>query len=379
LDSQSRLHKRRFERGDDVAKLTQAGTDERINIATFDNGNATRNPKLYIEYTANAVPTISAVSGTNWDDTDNCYAQKKSYTCSVTYTDTDGYADIHYCELYLQSSSNITRAQFQYHEDDNTVSTITGSSTWTLDSTASDFSKTGTDIMASWKFTAQWDATAESDLDFLFYVVDDQPEGSSSTSDQNFDVITTLTTSGWLQTMGTSTKQARQQSRYSLLCQYASGTTSSSSCPPNVEFTSVSIHDSAGSVQATDSTIVNGASSCSFAIPDAAQSNTYHVSINMADADYADADAGDGDTVSVIGDALAMTNLQPVQYMGSGNYRYQAQVTWAYNSSTINSASVNLSNPSGVSLSALTSNSTGWSISSYHNPTAQLAPSQSLE
>ena len=347
--------------GDDVAKLTQTGTDERINIATFDNGNATRNPKLYIEYTANAVPTISAVTGTNWDDTDNCYAQKKSYTCSVTYTDTDGYADIHYCELYLQSSSNTTRAQFQYHEDDDTVSTITGSSTWTLDSTASDFSRSGTDIMASWKFTAQWDATAESDLDFLFYVVDDQPEGSSSTSDQNFDVITTLTTSGLASDDGHINKAGTATISGTAYYANAPGsTTSSSSYPPNAEFTSVSIHDPAGSVQATDSTIMNGAFSGSFTIPDAAQSNTYHVYINMADADYVDSDAGDGDVVSVIGDALAMTNLQTVQYIGSGNYRYQAQVTWAYNSNIINGASVNVSNPSGVTLSALTSNSTGW-------------------
>jgi len=414
---------------------------ETILMANPEDSNI--HPHLYVTFTSpNTAPIIGAASGTNWDDTDNLYAQKKSYTCSITYTDTDGYADIHYVELYLQSSANATRAQFQYHEDDNSVSTITGGTAWTLDSAAGDFSRSGNDIVASWKFSAQWDATEESDLDFLFYVVDASAASASSTSDQNFDVVTRLTTSGLTSDDGRINKGGT--TTISGTVYYANapaGSTSSSSYPPDAEFTSVSIHDAAHSVAATDSTIVNGAFSSAFAIPNSVQTNTYHVYVNMADADYTDGDAADGDTTAVIGDALTVSivvgnrhlnvntnasisvsgvyqfdssafdgtltlnyttyvessaqrqdytvasasggtygistigtndddyvvwdnlvvyNLQSVQYIGSGQYRYQAQIKWGYNSSVINGAAVNVSNPSGVSFSSLASNSTGW-------------------
>jgi hypothetical protein len=250
---------------------------------------------------SNSAPTIGAASGTNWDDTDNCYAQKKTYTVSVTYSDVDGFANIHYCELYLKTGGNTTRAEFQFHEDDNSWSTPAGSTEWTL--TGQSNSSSGTDIAVVWGFQAQWDATEESNLDFLFFVVDAVSASVNSVSDENFDVVTRLVTSGFtsddgrINLAGTTT--------ISGTVYYANdpgSNTASASYPPDAEFTSVSIHDSAHAGQATDVTIVNGAFSTSFAIPNAVQSNTYHVYINLADADGTDQDALDVDTTPVVGD-----------------------------------------------------------------------------
>jgi hypothetical protein len=253
------------------------------------------------EVLLNSSPTIGAAAGTNWDDIDNCYAQKKTYTVSVTYTDTDGFADVHYCELYLKTGGNATRAEFQFHEDDNSWSTPAGSTEWTL--TGYSNASAGNNIAVVWGFQAQWDATEESDLDFLFFVTDTAAASTNSVSDENFDVVTRLVTSGFMSDdprinlAGTTTLNGTVYYGNDPASNVAS-----TSYPPDAEFTQVDLHDSVGNVVGTDNVIVNGYFSASFAIPNAVQSNTYHVYINLADVDGTDQDAVDGDTTAVIGD-----------------------------------------------------------------------------
>jgi len=253
--------------------------------------------------TTNTAPTIGSASGTNWDDTDNCYAQKKTYTVNVTYSDADGFGDIRYCELYLKTGGNTTRAEFAFLEDTNTWSSPAGSTQWTL--TGQSNSSSGTGIAIVWGFQAQWDATEESDLDFLFFVNDTAGLSVNSVSDQNFDVVTRLVTSGF--TSDDSRINVAGTTTISGTVYYANdpaSNTSSASYPPDAEFTQGDIHDSGHVARGTDNTIVNGAFSASFAIPNAVQSNTYHVYINLADADGTDQDALDGDTTAVIGDRI---------------------------------------------------------------------------
>jgi len=238
------------------------------------------------------------------DDTNNIYAQKKLYTGSSVATDVEGYADIHYMEFRLKQGATI-RASFQYHEDDNTFNIQAGSTTWSLDGSSSAV-RSGTQITVTWKFTPQWDAIEESALSIELYVIDAASAADTDMAQSNYvDVVTRLVTGNFatddsrINIGGTTT--------ISGTVYYANNpasTTSSSSYPPNAEFTSVSIHNSAHSVQATDTTIFNGAFSVSFAIPSAVQSNTYHVYINLADADGPDQDAVDGDTIVVIGDRV---------------------------------------------------------------------------
>jgi len=255
----------------------------------------------------NIAPTNGVGSMTDMDDTNNIYAQKKLYTGSSVATDADGYADIHYMEFRLKQGATV-RASFQYHEDDNTFNIQAGSTTWFLDGSSS-ASRSGTQITVTWKFTPQWDATEEFGLSIELYVIDAASASDVDTVQSSYvDVVTRLVTGnfatddGRINVGGTTT--------ISGTVYYANNpasTTSSSSYPPNAEFTSVSIHNSAHSVQATDTTIVNGAFSVSFAIPSAVQSNTYHIYINLADADGVDQDAVDGDTTVVIGDRIKIT------------------------------------------------------------------------
>jgi len=255
----------------------------------------------------NTAPTNGAGSITDMDDTNNIYTQKKLYTGSSVATDTDGYADIHYMEFRLKQGATV-RASFQYHEDDNTFNIQAGSTAWDLDASSS-ASRSGNTITVTWKFSPQWDAVEESALSIELYVIDAASAADTDTAQSNYvDVVTRLVTSnfatddGRINVGGTTT--------ISGTVYYANNpasTTSSSSYPPDAEFTSVSIHNSAHSVQATDTTIFNGAFSVSFAIPSAVQSNTYHVYINLADADGPDQDAVDGDTIVVIGDRIKIT------------------------------------------------------------------------
>jgi hypothetical protein len=251
-------------------------------------------------------PTIGSPTVT-WDDTDNCYAQKKTYDIQVVYTDLDTFPNIAFCELFLKTGANMTRAEFAFDEDTNTFSTVSGSTEWTM--TGANTSA-GNTITITWTLTAQWDATEESDLDLFFFANDTASSFGNSLYDANFDVVTRLVTSGLasddsrINIAGTTT--------ISGTVYYANdpaSNTASTSYPPDAEFTSVSIHDSAHAVGGTDVTIVNGAFSASFAIPNAVQSNTYHVYLNMADADYTDADAPDGDTTAVIGDRIRIDSL----------------------------------------------------------------------
>lgn len=303
-------------------------------------------------------PTIGSPT-VAWDDADNCYAQKKDYSIQVTYSDADGgFLDINFCEMFLKTGANATRAEFAFAEDTSTFSTVSGSTEWTMTGLNT---SSGNNIAITWNIKAQWDATEESDLDLLFFVNNTAGLSSNSLYDANFDVVTRLVTSGLAS--NDSRTDIGGGVAISGTVYYAddpASNTASTSYPPDAEFTSVSIHNSTHVIVGTDTTIVNGAFSASFNIPNAVQSNTYHVFLNMTDADYSDADALDGDTVAVIGDSLTTFNVQPVQYQGSGAFFYQAQIEWAYDNVTISGATVGAAYPNGSSIGTATSNSTGW-------------------
>jgi len=67
-----------------------------------------------------------------------------------------------------------------------------------------------------------------------------------------------------------------------------------------------------------------------------------------------------GKSTTVIWDGLSVFNIQAPEYLGNATFGYKAQIKYAYNSSTINGASVNISLPSGSIIGQVTSNATGW-------------------
>ena len=282
-------------------------------------------------HTWNELPSNGSPS-TSWDDTNNCYAQKKYYEINITYTDIDGFADFNYVEMSFKQEAAL-RATFRYFEDNNSVLLASGSNNWDLNTSNSLFTESGNTIVARWQFMAHWDATEESAVDIELYCVDTIGASDNDTIADNFDVVTRLVTDGLtsddgrINIGGTTT--------ISGTVYYANNPGSnvaSTSYPPNAEFTSVSIHDSVHSVQATNNTVVNGAFSVNFAIPSAVQNNTYHVYIDMADADYTDADAVDSDTTSVIGDRIDIYWTQVDDdrrdYGSTGEVRFKAVLSY---------------------------------------------------
>lgn len=245
-------------------------------------------------------PTVS------WDDTDNVYAQKRDYVVSVTYTDYVGFLDIFYCELLLKTGANVTRAEFAYCQSTNTFSVASGASEWELSGANT---SSGNDIALTWNIKACWAATEESDLDLLFFM---NATGYSlnSVNDANFDVVTSLVTSNF----ATNDSHTDINGGVTLTgtVYYANdpaSTTSSTSYPPDAEFSFVHIHDAAHNSVGSTGVITNGAFSVSFNIANVVQLNVYHVYLNMADGDYPDADAIDGDTIAVIGDRIIIDTL----------------------------------------------------------------------
>jgi len=261
---------------------------------------STPDPTLYVEYSN--PPVNGAGTITDMDDTDNLYAQRKLYTGTSAATDTDGYADIHYMEFRIKQGAT-TRAIFRYHQDDDTFSVESGSTEWTLDASSSD-SSAGNTITVTWKFTPQWDAVEEEDLEIELYVVDAGALSDTDTAQTNyFDVVKTLTISGFASNpvtycLPSSTVIFTGTVYY---VNNPGGSTATTFYPPDAEFTAVHVHDAAHASQGNDATIVNGAFSVSIAAPAPPGVYTYHPYINMADADYVDADVpGITDSIEVV-------------------------------------------------------------------------------
>jgi len=255
----------------------------------------------------NNIPSNGAPSGTNWDDTDNCYAQKQWYQAVVVYTDLDGYADFTYVELYLQTGAPVTRAQFRYTEDTNTASIQAGATQWDFDTTASNFVRSGNTITATWKFMPHWDATEESDLDFKLYSIDSKTASDTDVSDQNFDVVTNLlvSTIECTNTNNPDRININTATQIDVTVRYANDPSSSTPTtfyPPDAEFTSIAIHDSSHTLKGTDTSIVNGVGDVAITSETTVQSMNYHAYIDMADADYTDGD--ESPTETIISDTL---------------------------------------------------------------------------
>lgn len=140
----------------------------------------------------NSAPTIGIPTVT-WDDTNNCYAQKKNYAVQVVYTDLNGYADINYAEMFIKTGGNVTRAEFAFCEDTHTFSIVSGSTDWEL--TGANVS-TGNTITVTWNIKPHWAAAEESSLNFFFFANDTAGADSNSLNVANFDVVHTLVTTG---------------------------------------------------------------------------------------------------------------------------------------------------------------------------------------
>jgi hypothetical protein len=283
---------------------SQAGYDG--GSAYFNSGSGWALQSYDFVFGIDPVPPVNgAGSITDMDDTNNVYAQKKYYTGSSVHSDADGYADIHFCEFRIKQGAT-TRARFQYHEDDNTFNIQEGGAAWDLDTVNSAASRVGNTITITWKFTPQWDAIEELALEIYLYVEDAAFNSDTDTVQTDyFDVVTRLVTTGFVsnkvyQSIGGAITVSGSV-RYG---DNPASNVASASYPPDAEFTSVVIHDAAHATAGSTAAITNGAFSVPFNIPAVVQLNTYHAYLNMADAEYTDWDAVDGDTATCQGERV---------------------------------------------------------------------------
>lgn len=291
--------------------IGRSGNGQIKSAWTYDS-NSTGAPKLTVTYTGNATPTIGSVGATTWSqgalgEVDNAYPWYTSYSVTVTYTDTDGYADLRYCELYLKASDNTTRAELYYLEDTQTVGINVGSTKWNTNSTAADFSRSGNNVVATWKFNPKWIADEEEDVDFLFFANDTAGASVNLAHNENFDVVVKLVVASFAPTDSRINKGSAAY--LNGLIRYEddpnTGTASVAISPPDYQFFNVSIHDAAHAVQEVDNTISSGSFDVLFLIPDVVQNNVYHVYIDMRSGEYVDGDATLGTvSTSVIGDQV---------------------------------------------------------------------------
>jgi hypothetical protein len=216
---------------------------------------------------ANNIPINWALTITDFDDTDNLYAEKQFYTIDYDGYDSDGYADIHEVYIWINQSAT-NRAIIKYDEDIDTFSLVSGN--WEIDAGTSSATRSGTDLNLTIKFTPSWDAVEESDLDFGAVIYDDEPSSDSDTLQTNYaDSITDLLTSSIECTDANDPDRVDVgvNSQIDFQVYYADNpgsATPSNDYPPDSEFTSISIYDSSNNNEGTDSSIVNGAGSVSF-------------------------------------------------------------------------------------------------------------------
>lgn len=259
---------------------------------------------LTVTYATNSVPTNGAPTVNEWDAgavktaNDNCYAQRRWYYVNVTYSDTNGCTDFDYVQLDIKPSGLGPVAMFYYGEANNTF--WKGGSEpdkWTLD-TGTAFMESEDSITAVWKFMPNWDATELEDIDFVLDCEDDQAASDQDTNDANFDVVTTLLTNSIECDDSDNPDRVNIGSNIDMPFEvrYAdepgSNTPQSSYYPPDAEFTSVSVYRlvvaKPPALAGTDSSIVNGDGSVSFAVPSTVGSYDYRLNVNINDSDYVD-------------------------------------------------------------------------------------------
>ena len=308
-----------------------------------------------------ASPVNSDAQVTNLDDTDNLYAQLREYTLTYNGTHADGYASFTTVDLTLQTGGATERLTIRYDEDADTFTEQSGATTaWELVTGSSSSTKSGTSLDLTVALKCEWDATEESDLDIKSVATDHADNTDTDTFDVNIDVVTNLVVSGVA--CDDDRGNPSQTITFTGTVYYANSPASSTATtfyPPDAEFTSVSIYDDWNNNEGTDSSIVNGAFSVAFTANATVGIETYNTYINMTDADYTDAEESPTDTY--IADGLKLVSIQSPAFLDNGDFSFQVQTQYAYNTTGINAGVVRIVHQNGTELTTgFTANATGW-------------------
>lgn len=247
---------------------------------------------IYANYTVaggNNAPINDAATITNMDDGDNLYAQLRNYLIDYDAHDPDGYQDIDRVAVNITQGA-LTRCVLEFDNATDTFSITAGDNEFDIVAGSCSYSRAGNNLNLTFAFRVEWDATAEADVELKATIWDDEPSSDSDTLQTDYaDVVTDLVTTF-------SLDDDRGNLAQSITASGAVTYTGSANYPPDAEFTSVSVYDSANNNEGTDNTIVNGAWSIAFNAPGTVGTDTYNLYIDMADADYVDGEEAPSDT-----------------------------------------------------------------------------------
>ena len=276
----------------------------------------------------NGVPTLN-----NFDDADNCYAQKKWYNISVTYTDGNGYENFNYVELRLNQSET-NRAIFRYTESSGIFSQEDIENNFELNTTGGSVAtKSGNDITVYWHFMPHWAADEESDVDIRCYCIDDTGLNDLDPTNDQFDVITNLLTDSiecndTTEDGGVDRVSIDTLTQVNFSTRYANdpgSSTGSSSFPPDDEYTSISLYNSSDYNWGTNTSITDGNGTIPFT-PDEIGMDNYTLYITMEDGDYTPGEETDP-YETIIVDRVNVTIISVVDYIYFDGSRYWSKNT----------------------------------------------------
>lgn len=277
------------------------GTIDEVRISNIARSGAWINASYYSgkdelltfgsEECGNTAPTNEGITITNMDDTNYLYPQKRDYLFQALYNDTDAtgtglYHELDFVMIAFTDGTNWVNASFQMPE--NNWALQSGSSVADIVSGSCSNSTLGNQLTATFAIRLQWDIVDALNIELYQWCNDTSNaiDGWEQKQIDYFNIESDLETSF-------SIDDDRGNAGQSIT---ASGTVTyaklggSSVYPPDAEFTSVSVYDSSNNNEGTDSIVVNGAWSIAFNAPATVGIDTYNLYIDMADADYADAE-----------------------------------------------------------------------------------------
>jgi hypothetical protein len=286
--------------------ILQVAYDDGAGVGHRDIGNSYASPTVFDWSSDNtyllslyAVYNIQTATITDMDDTDNLYAMKKYYTFSIDIYNYEGATDIK--EISIRGAQG---ASVRWSVAVTGLNAATGyayTSGIDVDTASCTFTETGNVGTLVLKIRFHWDITNEENCELEVWSkdVDDNEIAWEVVQSDYFDVITRLTSYQFGSNLTNPTLGATiTMSGYIRYCTTYNGLTSSSSYPPDAQFTSVEIHDNEDNVAGTDIAIVNGFFSADVIAAAVVQTTPYHIYLNLVP-NYVDGDAPDGDIVYI--------------------------------------------------------------------------------
>lgn len=283
----------------DVATLSTSASISGLNQYAYDiisltiSGSLSSQPHLHNTITltiqVGTIPVNGAFTISNADDTNNLYAQYRDYSITSVSTISGGYAEISTVTLHFYQGSSLV-ASILYNEDTDTFSQTLGAASFVYVADGSGAVRSGTTITLTVKFRVKWAASSGG------LILRQALLGQGGLTDDDYDPthIYDVETKLRLVSLAGSVHDSTH-------FVYTGSVTycGSSLYPGDDEFTKIHLHNAAHVSQANED-VHDGAFSLEKDLGSTPGAANYHLYLNMADADYVDADLPGGLVASII-------------------------------------------------------------------------------